>query len=130
MSAPQWEGRRWLLAIPGFGLLIGALPGRRRCSVALPVSATAWKRWSRRQVAGVAAVTLGAMIMIAATVSRTLPLVVLGALVATAGAGYLTLVAHRFWVVCRFRPAEGTVIVEPTHPKFDAAARALFLRSL
>jgi hypothetical protein len=130
MTAPEWEGPRWLLAVPGLGMLIGIIPGRRRCSVALPVSATTWKRWSRRQLVGVAAIGFGAMIAIGGAVGGEVSLVLLGALVAVAGAGYLTVVAHRFWVVCRYRPADGTVIVEPTHPKFDAAARALFVRSL
>ena len=79
---------------------------------------------------GVMVTGAGAILTVAGAVSATVGLVVLGVLIIAAGAGYLTIVAHRFWVVCRFRPTDETIIVEPTHPKFDAAARSLYLKAL
>jgi hypothetical protein len=130
VDAPQWEGRRWLLAVPGFAAVIGRLPGRRRCSVALPVGPAPWKRWRRRHVAGVAMLGFGLITMTAGIANRTVQQIWFGVVTAAMGTAYLTYITGRFWVVCRYRPATGTIVVERTHPLFDAEARVLFLRSV
>ncbi len=130
LEAPEWEGRRWLLAVPGFIAVIGRLPGRQRCSVALPVSPEAWKSWRRRQVAGVAALGFGIVAAVAGVVNGNPQQIGFGMFMSATGVSYLTFSNHRFWVTCRFRPATSTIIVEPTHAGFDAEARRLYLRSL
>jgi hypothetical protein len=35
-----------------------------------------------------------------------------------------------YWLTCRLNPAAGTILVEPTHPRFDEAAKRLFIASL
>ena len=57
-------------------------------------------------------------------------LVVFGAVVAVATVAYRTRAHHNYWVSCRLHPAESTIVVEPTHRRFDEAARDLFVRSL
>jgi hypothetical protein len=130
VTATQWEGRRWLLTVPGFALVVRWLPGHAHRKIALPVSAWVWRQWSRRNVAAAAVVTFG-LGLAAGGVIRTLPvLIVLGALLVVAGAVLRSRAMHEYWVTCRLRPATGIVVVEPTHPVFDAAARELFARSL
>lgn len=130
LTAPEWEGRRWLLGIPGFVAVIGRLPGRERCSVALPVSTAAWRRWRRRQVAGVATLGFGLVTAVAGAFNSNPQQIGFGMFVAAFGVSYLTFSNHRFWVTCSFRPATSTIIVEPTHARFDAEARLLYLRSV
>lgn len=130
LSAPEWKGRRGLLTIPGFAAVIGRLPGRERCSVALPVSAAAWSRWRRRHLAGVATLGFGLVAAVAGAVNSNPQQIGFGTVMAALGVLYLTFANNRFWVTCCFRPATSTIIVEPTHARFDAEARLLYLRSV
>jgi hypothetical protein len=130
VTATQWEGRRWLLVIPVFAAVIGLLPSHARRRIALPVSAWVWRQWSRRSLAATAVTAAGLGVAAAGLLRPAIGLVVLGALLVVAGAAARARAAHNYWVTCRLRPARATVVVEPTHPAFDAEARALFARSL
>ena len=57
-------------------------------------------------------------------------LVVFGMSVLVVAGMYRTRAHHNYWVTCRFSPVDGTIVVEPTHRRFDEAARDLFVRSL
>jgi hypothetical protein len=130
VTATQWEGRRWLLTVPGFPAVVGRLPGRACRRIALPVSAWVWRQWSRRNLAATAVVAAGLGLAAAGVLRPAIGLVVLGALLVAVGTVARARAAHHYWVTCRLRPATATVVVEPTHPAFDAQARALFARSL
>ena len=130
LTATQWEGARWLLCVPAFAAVVGRLPGRGRCPVALPVSPKVWKAWRRRAIVGVALLLLGVLLVITGLIRGNSQQVVVGAFASVVGAAYQTRIGLRHWVTCRYRPGNGTIIVEPTHPAFDAAAQKLFIRSL
>ncbi len=130
LTATQWEGRRWLLGIPGFAAVVGRLPGHQRCRVALPLSARVWKMWQSRNVAGLTITVFGLILVAAGTAQQSGPTIVVGCLAVAAGAAYRARAVHNYWVTCRLRPSTHTIIVEPTHPTFDAAARDLYVRSI
>ena len=130
LTAPRWGGPRWMLGIPGFAAVVGFLPGRERHAVALPVSVRVWKVWRLRNSiassAAMAAVTFAAIGLLTGVVG----LVVFGMSALVVAGMYRTRAHHNYWVTCRFSPADGTIVVEPTHRRFDEAARDLFVRSL
>ncbi|MGD9704542.1 MAG: hypothetical protein AB7Q42_07715 [Acidimicrobiia bacterium] len=94
------------------------------------MSVRVWRMWSSRNAVASAVMMIGLVLAAAGVGRRTGGLVVLGAVVAVVGALYRARAVHDYWVTCRFRPSTNIIIVEPTHPLFDAAARALFLRAL
>jgi hypothetical protein len=55
---------------------------------------------------------------------------VFGVLIVVASAVYRTRAHHDYWVTCTLRAENSTIVVEPTHQRFDEAARALFIRTL
>lgn len=128
--ATQWEGRRWLLTVPGFALVVGRLPSHAHRKIALPVSAWVWRQWSRRNVGCTALVAAGLGVAAAGVVRGAPALIVLGVLLGVAGTALRARAMHGYWVTCRLRPDANIVVVEPTHLVFDAAARELFARSL
>ena len=130
VTATEWDGARWLLGVPGFVWLVGLLPRRGRIRVALPMSERVWRMWQRRRSASVVITALGLGLAAAGTARGTVPLIVVGVLTVLSGAAYRTTAVHDYWVTCRLRPATETIIVEPTHPLFDQAAKAIFIRSL
>jgi len=130
MTATQWAGPRWLLGVPGFARALGLLPRRRHHTVALPVSDRVWRMWRCRNLVGLTALTAGVTFSGIGLVTEVVGLVVFGVVVFTAAMAYRTRAHHNYWVTCRFRPAEATIVVEPTHARFDEAARDLFVRPL
>jgi hypothetical protein len=130
LSATQWGGPRWLLGVPGFAVVVGRLPGRRRCPVALPVSERIWKMWRLRDLAAMSTLTAGATFLGIGVATGTAGLAVFGLLVAIAATAYRTRAHHNFWVTCTFSPERSTIIVEPTHQRFDDDARMLFTRTV
>ncbi len=130
LTAPQWGGPRWVLGVPGVAVAVGLIPGRHRHVVALPVSARVWRMWRIRNLVALAVVGAGVTFAGIGLVTEGAGLAVFGVSVAMAAAVYRTRAQHNYWVTCWFRPADGTIVVEPTHRRFDEAARDLFLRSL
>lgn len=130
LTATQWDGPRWLLGVPGFAPVVGRLPGHERCPVALPLSVRVWRMWQRRNVAGLTIMVFGLVVAVAGAAQGSAQTVALGVLTGAAGAAYRARAVHNYWVTCRFRPSTNTIIVEPTHPRFDAAARELYVRSI
>ncbi len=130
LTAVEWAGTRWLLGVPGFVKVVSCLPGHAHRSVALPVSVGVWKRWRCRELVSSAVVAAGVTFSVIGLLTDARELVVFGAVVAVAAVAYRTRAHRNFWVSCRLHPADGTIVVEPTHRRFDAAARDLFVRSL
>lgn len=130
LTAVEWAGPRWLLGVPGFTRAVRCLPGHAHRSVALPVSVRVWKMWRCRDLVASSVVAAGVTFSVIGLVAGVPQLIVFGAVVAVAAAAYRTRAHRNYWVSCRLHPADGTIVVEPTHRRFDEAARDLFVRSL
>lgn len=130
VRAVAWSGARWLMFVPGLTLALGTLGRRPHFAVALPVSAAVWTRWRHRAVAGQAAVTFGIVLVVVSVIGRQLPPGVLGLLVFVGGFGLWARAHRNWWVTCRYDTVAETIVVEPTHARFDDQARALFTRSI
>lgn len=130
VTAPSWAGPRWLLGIPGFAFITGRLPRHQHVTVALPLSAEVWKMWRSRAMAASAAMAAGAVVCGIGAVTGTAALVVLGAVVTIVAVAYRIRAHHDYWVTCTLHPPDSTIVVEPTHRRFDEEARTLFIRTL
>jgi hypothetical protein len=119
-----------MLGVPGFALALRWFPGRASHAVALPVSVRVWKMWRSRNLAGLSVMTAGTTFAAIGLATEVTGLVVFGCLMLVAGTAYRTRAHHNYWVTCRFRPVDSTIVVEPTHPRFDEQARELFIRSM
>jgi hypothetical protein len=130
LTATQFGGPRWLLGVPGFAAFVGRLPGHERCPVALPISDRLWKVWRLRNALAFSALASGLTFLVIGAATGTIPLAIFGLVVVVGAAAYRTRANHNYWVTCSLHPANGTIIVEPTHRQFDDAARDLFIRTL
>jgi hypothetical protein len=130
VTATSWGGPRWLLGVPGFVVVAGRLPRHHRCAVALPISERVWKMWRVRDAVALAALAAGLTFGVIGVATGTGALAVFGAIVAIASVAYRARAHHDYWVTCTLRPDDSTILVEPTHQRFDEAARALFIRRL
>ncbi len=130
VTATEWRGRRWLLGVPGFAPVAGRLPRHQRCTVALPVSERVWKMWRFRDAAALATLAAGVTFGAIGVVTATAGLAAFGLFVVIAALAYRTRAHHDFWITCTLLPESSTIVVEPTHPRFDEAARTLFIRTL
>ena len=130
LTATSWGGPRWLLGVPGFALIAGRLPRHQHVPVALPVSERVWKMWRSRDMASFAALAAGATFFGIGVATGAVGLAVFGAMVVVAAIGYRIRAHHNYWFTCTLRPDDSTIVVEPTHRRFDEAARALFIRTL
>ena len=119
-----------MLGLPAFGLLVGLLPGHRRCRLALPATAAVWGIWQRRNIAATSAMVFGLVLIGAGIIGSASAVASLGAFIAPVGYVYRTRAHRNFWVTCRLGDAGSTIIVEPTHAAFDAQARRLFVSSI
>ena len=129
-TATQFDGPRWLLGVPGFASVVGRMPGHQRCTVALPVSARVWKMWRARNVGALSTMSAGLTMSAIGAATGTVALAVFGLVVSIGASAYRARANHNYWVTCRVQPSNATIAVEPTHPKFDEAARDLFVRTL
>lgn len=130
LTATQFGGPRWLLGVPGFVPLVGLLPGHDRCAVALPISDRVWKIWRLRTMVAMSTLAAGATFVAIGGVSSTPALAAFGLVLVIGAAAYRARANHNYWVTCSLHPSNATIVVEPTHPRFDAAARDLFVRTL
>jgi hypothetical protein len=130
LTATQWSGARWLLGVPGFALVVGRLRRSGHCPVALPVSERIWKMWRTRDLAAMSTLAAGVTFVGIGVVTGATGLAVFGLLVVIAAIAYRTRAHHNFWVTCVLRPEDSTVLVEPTHQRFDEDARMLFIRTV
>ena len=130
VQAVEWSGRSWILGIPGVVSVLKWWPGRSSETVALPIAATVWRMWSRRNTVTMALVMFGFGFVVIGAVRGRGALVVIGAFVVVLALAYRTRAAVNYWVTCRLDPSRDCVTVQPTHRSFDAQARALFVRSI
>ena len=130
LTATRWGGPRWLLGVPGFALVAGRLPRHGHCPLALPVSERVWKMWRIRDLAAMSTLAAGTTFFGIGVVTGATGLAVFGMLVAIAAIAYRTRAHHNFWVTCTLRPENSTIVVEPTHHRFDEDARTLFIRTV
>jgi hypothetical protein len=130
LTAPQWGLPTWLLGVPGIMVLLRLSPRRARRTVALPVSHRVWSMWRCRDLAATAVVTAGMTFAGIGLATSVVQLFVFGVVVVVTAAAYRTRAHHNYWVTCRYVPATQTIVVAPTHPRFDEQARDLFVRSL
>ena len=130
VQAVEWSGRSWILGIPGVVSVLKWWPGRSSETVALPIAATVWRMWSRRNTVAMGLVMFGLGLVVIGAVRGRGALLVIGAFVLVLALAYRTRAAVNYWVTCRLDPSRDCVIVQPTHRSFDAQARALFVRSL
>jgi hypothetical protein len=130
LDATQWGGPRWTLGVPGLAFVAGRLPRHGRCAVALPVSERVWKLWRFRALAAMATLTAGATFFGIGVATGATGLAVFGLVVMIAALAYRTRAHHNFWVTCTLHPEASTIIVEPTHRRFDEEARKLFTRTV
>ena len=130
LTATQFDGPRWLLGVPGFATVVGCLPGHDRCQVALPVSVRVWKMWRLRNVAASSTLAAGATFVAIGAATGAVALAAFGVVVVIGAVAYRTRANHNYWVTCSFHPSSATIVIEPTHPRFDSAARELFIRTL
>jgi hypothetical protein len=130
LTATQFGGPRWLLGVPGFATVVGCLPGHDRCPIALPVSVRVWKMWRVRSVSASSTLAAGLTFVVIGAATQAVALAVFGVVIVTGAVAYRTRANHNYWVTCSLHPSTATIVVEPTHPRFDDAARDLFIRTL
>jgi hypothetical protein len=130
LTATQFGGPRWLLGLPGLATVVGRLPGHDRCPVALPVSVRVWKIWRFRSVAASSTLAAGTTFGVIGAATGAVALAVFGVVVVIGAFAYRARANHNYWVTCSLHPSTATIVVEPTHPRFDDAARVLFTRTL
>jgi len=130
VQAVEWSGRSWILGIPGVVSVLRWWPGRSSETVALPVAATVWRMWNRRNTVAMALMMFGLGLVVIGAIRTRGAGVVIGVLVIVLACAYRARAAVNYWVTCRLDPSRDCVIVQPTHRSFDAQARALFIRSI
>lgn len=130
LTATQFGGPRWLLGVLGFATVVGWLPGHERCSVALPVSVRVWKMWRIRNAMALSTLSAGVTFAAIAGATGAVTLGVFGVVLSIAAILYHARANHNYWVTCSLHPSSATIVIEPTHPQFDDAARYLFTRTL
>jgi hypothetical protein len=126
--APQWGWPRWLLGVPGVLVALRLAPWRAHETVALPVSDRVWRMWRSRDLMSTTVVTGGATFAVVGLATASTQLLVFGIVVVVSGMAYRTRAHRNYWITCRYVPATETIVVAPTHPRFDEQARALFGR--
>ncbi len=130
LTATQWGGPRWLLGVPAFAMVARRMPRHGHCAVALPITARVWKMWRFRDGAAMSALAAGVTLCAIGVATGTAALAAFGLFIVVAAVAYRTRAHRNFWVTCILHTENSTIVVEPTHPRFDEAARALFIRTL
>jgi hypothetical protein len=130
VTATHFGGPRWLLGVPGFATVVSCLPGHDRCSVSLPVSVRVWKMWRLRSVLALSMLAAGVTFGVIGAATGVVSLAVFGLVVVVGAVAYRARANHNYWVTCTLHPSTATIVIEPTHPRFDDAARELFIRTL
>ena len=130
VQAVEWSGRSWILDIPGVVSVLRWWPGRSSETVALPVAATVWRMWNRRNTVAMALMMFGLGFVVIGALRSRGAVVVIGVFVVVLAFVYRARAVVNYWVTCRLDPSRGCVIVQPTHRSFDTQARALFIRSI
>jgi hypothetical protein len=130
LTAVTWDGPRWLLWVPGFAVATRLLPNHPTFTVALPVSESVWRPWRQRTATAVVVVVFGLTLAVAGLFKSAPLLVLVGVIAVVVALVQRVRAARDYWVTCRFRSDTGTIVVQPTHPSFDAEAKRLFTNSL
>lgn len=110
-------------------MVVGRLPGHERCTVALPVSVRVWKMWRTRNAVGLSMLSAGVTFVAIGGATGTVALGLFGLVMSILAVTYHARANHNYWVTCSLHPSSATIVVEPTHPRFDDAARDLFTRT-
>jgi hypothetical protein len=113
---------RWLQLASVYAFLFGRTAEHRRRRVRLPISATAWHRYRRRQLAAIAAFVIGAGGALAGSLSVH-PIVELCGYV-LAGAAFAAGMRshHRNWIGLTVDRKGRLVTIERCHPAFARGA--------
>jgi hypothetical protein len=130
LTATQFGGHRWLLGVLGVARVVGLLPGHEHCTVALPVSVRVWKMWRVRNVIALSTLSVGLTCAAIGAATGVVGLALFGAVLSVVAVTYHARTNHNYWVTCTLQPSSATIVIEPTHPHFDDAARNLFTRTL
>jgi hypothetical protein len=130
LSAPEWRWPRWVLGVPGVMAVLRLSPWRAHQAVALPISDRVWRMWRCRDLAATTVIAAGATLAGIGLATAVTQLFVFGAVMIVTGAVYRTRAHRNYWVTCRYLPGEQTILVAPTHHRFDEQARELFVRPL
>jgi hypothetical protein len=130
LTATQFGGPRWLLGVLGFAKVVGWLPGHERCTVALPVSVRVWRIWRVRNVMAVSTLSVGLTCVAIGGAAGAVNLGLFGAALGVVAVICHARTNHNYWVTCSLHPSSATIVIEPTHQRFDDAARDLFTRTL
>ncbi len=125
VTATSWGGPRWLLGLPGFALVAGNLPRHEHLTIALPVSDRVWKMWRFRDVASSAILAAGIVVFGIGVVTATAGLGGFGLLIGVGAVAYRARAHHNYWFTCIVQPATSTIVVEPSHQRFDEQERAV-----
>jgi hypothetical protein len=86
--------------------------------------------WRARNLAAASTLAAGITFSAIGVATGTVALAVFGLVIAIGAVTYRTRANHNYWVTCTVHPSTATIVVEPTHPRFDDAARELFVRTL
>ena len=130
MTATAWRGRRWVLFVPGIVAMFAFVLRRSRVTVSLPVSPAVWSRWRRRVLLSQGAAAFGGVLIATGLAVGAAASLAGGVPVFVASIALWARANRNWWITCVLDPAQAVIIVEPTHPEFDGAAREIFLSSI
>jgi hypothetical protein len=86
--------------------------------------------WRLRNVVALSTLAAGVTFVAIGAATGVVALAAFGVVVVIGAVAYRTRANHNYWVTCSLHPSSATIVIEPTHPRFDSAARDLFVRTL
>jgi hypothetical protein len=86
--------------------------------------------WRLRSLVASSTLAAGATLVVIGVATGAVALAVFGLVVVIGAVAYRTRANHNYWVTCTLHPSTATIVIEPTHPRFDDAARDLFIRTM
>jgi hypothetical protein len=86
--------------------------------------------WRLRSVVALSTLAAGVTFGVIGAATGVVALAVFGLVVVVGAVAYRARANHNYWVTCTLHPSTATIVIEPTHPRFDDAARDLFIRTL
>lgn len=98
--------------------------------VSIPVSPAVWFRWRRRVVLCQGSAAFGSVLIGVGSVLVAPAPLVAGVIVFVVAVALWARANRNWWITCVLDPVRALVIVRPTHPEFDRAAREIFVKSI
>jgi hypothetical protein len=86
--------------------------------------------WRLRNVVALSTLAAGVTFVAIGAATGAVALAVFGMVIVSGAVAYRTRANHNYWVTCSLHPSTDTIVIEPTHPRFDGAAHDLFVRTL